>query len=231
MAIAPKTTKKAQAKKKAVRESGVGEQRATRRKRGEPRRLLLEAAGDLFSSQGYSGTSTREIADRAGVSETLMFRYFGSKVGLLREALVAPFVEFVEDFNAKWQAGNNAALDDEELSRLFLGDLFDLFRKNRGLVVMLWAADAQSGSELAEAGVFDEITEELRVLVDIGTAETARRQGRTLPRQDLSTRSTLAMVAGMAVFGESFYGKKPPARKDIVEELTQAVLHGHLHRP
>jgi AcrR family transcriptional regulator len=207
-----------------------GDKKATRRRRGEPRRLLLEAARDLFSAQGYSGTSTREIAERAGVSETLMFRYFGSKVGLFREALVSPFVEFVEDFNAKWQAGSNADLDEEELSRRFIGDLFDLFRKNRGLVVMLWAADAQSGSELAEAGVFDEINEELRVLVEIGTAESVRRQGRALGRQDLATRSTLAMVAGMAVFGESFYGKKPPARKDIVEELTQAVLHGHLHR-
>jgi hypothetical protein len=95
---------------------------------------------------------------------------------------------------------------------------------------MLWAADAQNGSELAETGVFDEINDELRILVQIGTAETARRQGRALERQDLVTRSTLAMIAGMAVFGESFYGKRPPARKDIVEELTQAVLHGHLHR-
>jgi len=38
------------------------------------------------------------------------------------------------------------------------------------------------------------------------------------------------MVAGMAVFGESFYGKRQPSRRDIVEELTHAVLHGHLHR-
>ena len=232
MAKVSQATKKAstRASTKASSAGNDGEVKATRRKRGEPRRLLLEAARDLFSSQGYSGTSTREIAERAGVSETLMFRYFGSKVGLFREALVAPFVEFVEDFNAKWQSGSNAELDEEELSRLFIGDLFDLFRKNRGLVVMLWAADAQSGSELAEAGVFDEISDELRILVEIGTAESVRRQGRALGRQDLVTRSTLAMIAGMAVFGESFYGKRPPARKDIVEELTQAVLHGHLHR-
>jgi AcrR family transcriptional regulator len=226
------TKKSAQA---ATRQAGEpdadGQKKATRRRRGEPRRLLLEAARELFSAQGYSGTSTREIAEQAGVSETLMFRYFGSKVGLFREALVTPFVEFVEDFNSKWEAGSNADLDEEELSRRFIGDLFDLFRKNRGLVVMLWAADAQSGSELAEAGVFDEITEELRVLVEIGTAESVRRQGRALGRQDLATRSTLAMVAGMAVFGESFYGKKPPSRKEIIEELTVAVLHGHLHRP
>jgi AcrR family transcriptional regulator len=225
-----KTTSKQTAAKKATTASADGEKKATRRQRGEPRRLLLEAARELFSSQGFAGTSTREIAERAGVSETLMFRYFGSKVGLFREALVTPFVEFVEDFNAKWQSGMNADLSDEDLSRRFIGDLFDLFRKNRGLVVMLWAADAQSGSELAEAGVFDEITQELKVLVDIGTAEVVRRQGRALVRQDLATRSTLSMIAGMAVFGESFYGTKPPPRKDIVEELTQAVLHGHLHR-
>jgi AcrR family transcriptional regulator len=232
VAKVPQATNKAPTKvstKASPNENG-GEVKATRRKRGEPRRLLLEAARDLFSSQGYSGTSTREIAERAGVSETLMFRYFGSKVGLFREALVAPFTEFVEDFNAKWQSGTDADLDEEELSRRFIGDLFDLFRQNRGLVVMLWAADAQSGSELAEAGVFDEINDELRILVEIGTAEAVRRQGKALGRQDLATRSTLAMTAGMAVFGESFYGKRPPARKDIVEELTQAVLHGHLHR-
>ena len=203
----------------------------TRRRRGEPRRLLLEAASDLFASQGFGGTSTREIAERAGVSETLMFRSFGSKVGLFREALVAPFVEFVERFNEKWRSGLVSELDDEELSRQFIGELFDLFRQNRGLVVMLWTADAQTGDELASHGVFDEINAQLRVLVDIGSAATLDRQGRQLGRQDLATRSTLAMVAGMAVFGESFYGKRIPPRDDIVEELTLGVLHGHLHRP
>jgi len=159
-----------------------------------------------------------------------MFRYFGSKVGLLREALILPFVEFVEDFNKKWQTGVGTKLDTETMTRQFVGDLFDLFRQNRGLVVMLWAADAHAGNELAELGVFDEINDELQVLVEIGSVEAARRQGKALERQDLATRSTLAMVAGMAVFGESFYGKRQPSRRDIVEELTHAVLHGHLHR-
>src|SRR5207302_6556274 len=67
---------------------GDGYVKATRRRRGEPRRLLLESARELFSRQGYASTSTREIADHAGVSETLMFRYFRSKAGLFREALV-----------------------------------------------------------------------------------------------------------------------------------------------
>ncbi len=160
-----------------------------------------------------------------------MFRYFGSKVGLFREALVGPFVEFVERFNEKWTSGSAAQFDDDELSRQFIGELFDLFREHRGLVVMLWAADAQSGNELAEHGVFDEINAHLSLLVDIGTAASRDRQGRLLGRQDLATRSTLAMVAGMAVFGRSFYGDSIPPHDDIVDELILGVLHGHLHRP
>lgn len=224
--------KQPRAKKgESVETTPDAEKPSTRRRRGEPRRLLLDAACELFASQGFAGTSTREIAERSGVSETLMFRYWGSKVGLFRDALVTPFVEFVERFNEKWRSGLVAQLDDEELSRQFISELFDLFRENRGLVVMLWAADAQTGNELAEAGVFDEINTQLRVLVDIGSAASLDRQGRQLGRQDLTTRSTLAMVAGMAVFGESFYGKRIPPRDDIIEELTLGVLHGHLHRP
>jgi AcrR family transcriptional regulator len=203
--------------------------KTTRRRRGEPRRLLLESAHDLFSRQGYSATSTREIADHAGVSETLMFRYFGSKAGLFREALVVPFVEYIEDLNTRWQSGALEGLSGEAFTRLLVGDLFDLFRANRGLVVMLWAADGFGPKELAETGVY-EIENELNVLVRLGTAETVKRHGPPLARHDLATRSMLAMVAGMAVFGRAFYGKRLPSRNAIIEELTQAVLYGRLHR-
>ena len=218
-----------QAVDRSAKVTSDGPVRATRRRRGEPRRLLLESARDLFSRQGYSSTSTRQIADHAGVSETLMFRYFGSKAGLFREALVVPFVEYIEDLNARWQSGALEDLDGEVFTRLLVGDLFDLFRHNRGLVVMLWAADGFSPKELAETGVY-EIENELNVLVKIGVAETVKRDGLPLARHDLATRSMLAMVAGMAVFGRAFYGKRPPSRNAIVEELTQAVMYGRLHR-
>ena len=44
---------------------------------------MTEAAVALFSEEGYSAVSTRRIAERAGCSETLLFRYFGDKRGLL----------------------------------------------------------------------------------------------------------------------------------------------------
>jgi AcrR family transcriptional regulator len=206
---------------------GDGEGRV-RRSRGEPRRLLLNAAREVFAAKGFAGASTREIADRAGVSETLMFRHFGSKVGLFREALVAPFAEFVRSFNERWLAAASSNYDVAELTDQFVSELFDLFRSNRGLVIMLWAADAHTESELAESGVFDEVVDLLQTLVRIGDDSVQRLGVTPSVRQELMTRSTISMIAGMAVFGDSFYGAEPPARREIVRALARISLRSHL---
>jgi len=48
---------------------------------------IIEAAYTLFSEKGYHGTSTREIAKVASVSEVTLFRNFGSKELLFEEVL------------------------------------------------------------------------------------------------------------------------------------------------
>jgi len=46
------------------------------------KKQLLEIAMKLFSEQGFDGTSTREIAQAAGVNEALIFRHFRTKEDL-----------------------------------------------------------------------------------------------------------------------------------------------------
>ena len=53
----------------------------------DARELLLEAALKVFAEHGTRGATTRRIAHAAGVNEVTLFRIFGSKEGLLREAL------------------------------------------------------------------------------------------------------------------------------------------------
>jgi AcrR family transcriptional regulator len=48
---------------------------------------ILEAALQLFARHGFSGTSTREIADRAGVNQVTVFRHFPRKRELYSAAL------------------------------------------------------------------------------------------------------------------------------------------------
>ncbi|HEY4440946.1 MAG TPA: helix-turn-helix domain-containing protein [Candidatus Elarobacter sp.] len=49
----------------------------------ETRARILAAARDLFETRGTRGTTTREVAERAGVNEATLFRHFGSKSALL----------------------------------------------------------------------------------------------------------------------------------------------------
>src|SRR6476660_9246038 len=124
--------------------------RKTRRPRGEPRRLLLDAARQLFARQDYRSTTTKEIADTAGVLEHLLFRNFGSKAALFREAVVVPFLEIVDDLNARWESLVPGPENSEAVAREFLGALYDLFVENRGLIMTLWAADTMTKEELDE---------------------------------------------------------------------------------
>jgi AcrR family transcriptional regulator len=48
---------------------------------------LLDAAARVYAEVGYRGATTRRIAVAAGVNEITLFRHFGSKEVLLREAI------------------------------------------------------------------------------------------------------------------------------------------------
>jgi AcrR family transcriptional regulator len=48
---------------------------------------IVQAAGQLFARQGYHGTTTREIARLAGVSENTLFRHFDHKEELFWSSL------------------------------------------------------------------------------------------------------------------------------------------------
>ena len=51
------------------------------------RESILDVAARLYSDHGWRGTTTRGIADAAGVNEVTLFRLFGSKESLLVEAI------------------------------------------------------------------------------------------------------------------------------------------------
>jgi AcrR family transcriptional regulator len=55
----------------------------------ERRRLIVEAAAALFSRQGFNGTTTREVAKAAGVSEATIFKHFATKEELYRAIIEA----------------------------------------------------------------------------------------------------------------------------------------------
>jgi TetR/AcrR family transcriptional regulator, transcriptional repressor of aconitase len=60
----------------------------TRLDSDDRRKAIVAAAVPLFARTGFAGTTTRELAAAAGVSEALLFRHFPSKQSLYREILL-----------------------------------------------------------------------------------------------------------------------------------------------
>lgn len=53
------------------------------KKKESVRKATLDSAFDLFSKQGYSNTTLKQIANGAGITTTNIYRYYGSKFEVL----------------------------------------------------------------------------------------------------------------------------------------------------
>src|SRR6202011_2702451 len=53
----------------------------------ERRKAIVAAAVPLFARRGFAGTTTKELAEAAGIAEALLFRHFPSKRHLYGEIL------------------------------------------------------------------------------------------------------------------------------------------------
>jgi TetR/AcrR family transcriptional regulator len=77
----------------------------------ERREQLIEIALDLFSRKGFKGTTTREIASAAGVTEAIIFRHFETK-----EQLYTAIIDrrLNSPDTAEWCTGLLAAMDRDD---------------------------------------------------------------------------------------------------------------------
>lgn len=63
----------------------------------QTRTRILDAARRLFASQGFDGTTTRDLAQAAGVAEGTLFRHFSNKKAILVEVATQGWVEILTD--------------------------------------------------------------------------------------------------------------------------------------
>jgi AcrR family transcriptional regulator len=67
---------------------------------GSAREDILDHAARLFTSRGYAGTSTRDIAEAVGIRQSSLYYHFSDKGEILSELLeqtIRPTIDKVED--------------------------------------------------------------------------------------------------------------------------------------
>jgi len=92
--------------------------------------LILEAAEEEFLEKGYAGSKTTAIAQKAGVTHTMLHYYFRTKEKLFQKV----FQEKVHLIGDSFSQQINDNLSLEEILRKFIEFHFDFIQRNPRLL-------------------------------------------------------------------------------------------------
>jgi AcrR family transcriptional regulator len=198
--------------------------RRARRTSADVRELVLRAAREEFRSKGYDGTTTKVIAARAGVSETVIFNHFNTKTGLFNAALVAPLAELVAQYRSDWD--RHAMTRTEQVTR-FVQLLSQLGHDYR--TVLLSALNRRlTDGPTATDDILDQLAGELHGLFSLADETDTHTYDRP---------ATIAAAAGMVLGVTLLDGLLFPRRAlkisddRLLAEMTATILQRVGERP
>src|SRR5260370_12976891 len=93
------------------------------------RAQIVAVAADLFSKSGFSGTTTKEIAEHAGVSEAIIFRHFATKRDLYSAIIDSKTRPSSESLQAQLEEAA-ARKDDAAFFRILANEKLELYSRD-----------------------------------------------------------------------------------------------------
>lgn len=189
----------------------------------ETRDRILKAALRLFAKRGFEATTTRDLAEAAGVAEGTLFRHFPTKKAILIEVATQGWVDLLTDLlTALSEMGSYRAIAQVMRKRvLHLHENADIMR-----VCFMEAQFHPDLRERIQREVIDKMTD-----VTEAFFETAMEQG--VYRQ-MSPKTVARVFLGMfAVAGFSqdtilSPNASPGEMQAMAEEMADIFLNGVL---
>jgi AcrR family transcriptional regulator len=129
----------------------VNPAQAQRHTAQERREEILAAAQDLFAERGLYGTSTDEIARKAGISQPYLFRLFGTKKDLYLATVERCFVDTLEMFQEA-SAGKTGQEALEAIARAYRETVLSDPRRLQGQMQAYAACDDLDVREICRRG-------------------------------------------------------------------------------
>jgi AcrR family transcriptional regulator len=199
-----------------------------RRSSLQAREAILAAAEDVFAGQGYAGATSRDLARAAGVSESVIYRHFGSKSGLFASAVLAPFLRFLETFSDTSARYLAQPLPVEAMMRLFVSELFDQLTVHRGALRSFLAA-AEDLDDATRQGFYRAFDD---VMVRIGQVATTEARVRNKTQRglgsEMNVRMAVGMVLSLVVLDDWLLPSddRRPTRDQLIGHVCTILQHG-----
>lgn len=195
------------------------------------RASLMTAAREEFSQQGFAGAKTREIARRAGTSEVMLFRHFGSKANLFKETVFQPINDCLKDFIEDELVASNVTRMSPTHFVDYNSRLYTVLEENAPLLSALIAAseyegaDIQDIADLTSLDAFFEMAEkELRRLADPESLEI-------LQDPKVVVRFLFCTYLSIALFRKWMFPDKLGGMEHVLKVVNGMLLRGYGMQP
>jgi AcrR family transcriptional regulator len=181
----------------------------------QTRSRILQAALKLFAAQGFDGTTTRDLAQAAGVAEGTLFRHFSNKKAILVEVATGGWVDILTDLLTElsemgsykavaqvmrrrmWNLHKNADLMKVCFMEVqFHPDLRDRIQ-TEVIVKMTDVAEAFFQTAM-DKGIYRQMDANLVAKVFLGMFAIAGFSNNTLMQPDASPQQMQQMAEGLA---------------------------------
>jgi AcrR family transcriptional regulator len=189
------------------------------------RSQIVSVAAQLFSRNGFNGTTTRQIAEQVGVSEAIIFRHFQTKQDLYSAIIDYKSGECLKQL---WLSSEDAMgrKDDRTVFMALATEILEMHRKDPTLLRLLYYS-ALEGHELSK--MFFDTTAKLayeRTAVYIAQ----RIQDRVFRDLDpvAAARTFFSLVAHRAVVRELFHDGQwqKSTSREAAAEIMEIFLYG-----
>lgn len=187
---------------------------------------IVEAAIEVFSEKGYAGSSTSEIASRAGVAEGTIFRHYKTKKDLLMSIVLPMMLHtmgplFAKEF-AKVIKTTYGSIED--FLRSVIRDRLEFVRHNLPIIKIL-IQEIPFHDDLRNT--FKDIVREHIIAHMVKVIEHYRQQGIII---DMPTESTIRFVIssgiGLLVSMLLIVPELDWDEEAEIERTVQMVLYG-----
>jgi AcrR family transcriptional regulator len=185
--------------------------------------LLLQATLKLISEKGYLGTTTREIANEAGVTEITLFRNFGSKELLFEEVLKTyTFLPRLKELLPELEG-----LPIEEALTLIATRFLLTLKERKAMIKIMYQEVTSYPEKIRE--VYNKFTEEVWTIL-ANFIRTLQERGQV--RKDLSPEIVARVY--LAIFISYFRqeeimrtgGMKKQNMEKYIREVIDILRHG-----
>ena len=184
---------------------------------------ILIAAQTLFARHGYDGTTTKELAEKAGIAEGTLFRHFTNKKAILVEVATQGWTELLTDLLTELSGmANYEAISHVMYKRMLrMGTNYDMMR--------VCFMEVQFHPELRDR-IQSEVIEKM---TDVAEAffQTAMERGvyrRMNPRVIAQVFLGMFVIAGFSHEMLAQPVASPQEMKEMAEGLADIFLNGVL---